>query len=224
MLHVTKNKEIVPQSIVKGQLSNVSAGFTLVEALVAISILLIAVVEPLSLVANSVQNANFAKDQITSFYLAQEGIEFIRNKRDSNYLNDPGGDWLSGLDTCKHDPGPDGVIDFIPPRDDTDKFCTFDVTDSPANLIPCVDGPDEGSVISNDCQPFQLITDEVSGLKRYGFDATSPVTSFVRAVTIYEVTPNREAVIFLTVYWKTGTSVRSFQIRERIFNWVGFSS
>ncbi len=217
-----KQKEFAQRLIHRNKLS---AGFTLVEALVAISILLIAVVEPLSLTANSVSNANFAKDQITAFYLAQEGIEFIRNKRDSNYLNDANGNWLSGLDTCKHDPGPNGLIELTGGSDDIYHICTFDVTNShadPTTFIECFDDPlDADFIISEDCRPFQLI--ENGNLKRYGFDATSPlITSFVRAVTIYEIIPNREAVIFLTVFWKTGTSVRSFQIRERIFNWVGF--
>lgn len=193
-------------------------GFTLIEAFVAIAILLIAAVEPLSLTSNSVSNANFAKDQINASYLAQEAIEFIRNKRDTNILNGlTGTNWLSGLSSCKHDMGGD-TLQFT--SDDVYHFCTFDVADVSATYISCVDGSDTDTVISDDCRPFQLIT--AGNLKRYGFDSTSPVTSFVRAVTIYETIPGREAEISVIVYWRSGLVERSFVISERIFNWLGY--
>lgn len=61
-------------------------GFTLIETLVAISILLIAITGPLGIVASSLKSSYFARDQITAFYLAQEGLEFVRNFRDTNSL------------------------------------------------------------------------------------------------------------------------------------------
>lgn len=73
-------------------------GFTLIESLVAITILLIAITGPLVLAKQGVISSRLAKNQITAFYLAQDVIEFVRNKRDSNFLG--GGNWLSGLDDC----------------------------------------------------------------------------------------------------------------------------
>lgn len=73
-------------------------GFTLVEALVAISVVLIAVVGPLTIVSKNLSFSRFARDQIIAFYLTQEAIEFIRNTRDNNIL--AGGAWLSGLNSC----------------------------------------------------------------------------------------------------------------------------
>ncbi len=60
----------------------------MVEALVAITVLTIGVVGPLSLLANSISNANYAKNQITAFFLAQEGQELVINARNNNRLND----------------------------------------------------------------------------------------------------------------------------------------
>ncbi len=68
------------------------------ESLVAISIVLIAVAGPLSVVAKSLSYARFARDQIVAFYLAQEAVEFIRNTRDNNILAGQG--WLNGLSAC----------------------------------------------------------------------------------------------------------------------------
>lgn len=77
---------------------NLERGFTLVEALVAISIVLIAVTGPLTIVAKNLVFAQFARDQITAFYLAQDAVEFVRNKRDNNTLAGQG--WLEGLSAC----------------------------------------------------------------------------------------------------------------------------
>ncbi len=74
-------------------------GFTLIEAFIAISILLIAVIGPMSLISQSIADANYAASQITAFYLAQEGLELVINQRELN--NSAGREaWLTGLDNC----------------------------------------------------------------------------------------------------------------------------
>ncbi len=60
------------------------AGFTLIETLVAISILLIAIVGPMVLVTNGIKIAFYARDQITAVYLAQDALEAVRYLRDSD--------------------------------------------------------------------------------------------------------------------------------------------
>lgn len=62
-------------------------GFTLIETLVAVSLLVIAIVAPMSLVAQSLSTAVYARDQITAYNLAQEGIEAVRAVRDHNILS-----------------------------------------------------------------------------------------------------------------------------------------
>lgn len=77
------------KSAVKRQTSNVkrsSSGFTLVETLIAIAILLTAVVGPISLIGDALHKLYYAKDQMIAINLAQEGIEVVRQRRDSNML------------------------------------------------------------------------------------------------------------------------------------------
>ena len=70
-------------------------GFTIIESLVAISILLVAIAGAGSAIQTGISSYIFSKDQIIAFYLAQEGFEQIRNIRDENVLN--GRSWLTGL-------------------------------------------------------------------------------------------------------------------------------
>lgn len=73
-------------------------GFTLIETLVAISVLLLSLAGPLSIASQALQSAYYARDQITAFYLAQEAVEYVRAARYENYLS--GNEWLSGLTDC----------------------------------------------------------------------------------------------------------------------------
>lgn len=76
-------------------------GFTLIETLVAISVILLALVGPLSIAAQALSAAYYARDQITAFYLAQEGVEYVRAVRDQNFLDgNSATGWLFGLSGC----------------------------------------------------------------------------------------------------------------------------
>lgn len=71
----------------KSNIHTTRSGFTLIETLVAISILLIAVVGPMVLVSNGIKISYFARDQITAVYLAQDAMEALRFIRDSELQN-----------------------------------------------------------------------------------------------------------------------------------------
>jgi Tfp pilus assembly protein PilV len=68
-------------------------GFTLVETLVAIAIFTMAILSMFAVFASSISSTNYAKSKITAEYLAQEGIEYARNLRDSAVLNDSATGW-----------------------------------------------------------------------------------------------------------------------------------
>ena len=56
-------------------------GFTIIESLVAISILVVVITGTLTAIQTGLSSYIFSKDQIIAFYLAQEGFEQIRNIR-----------------------------------------------------------------------------------------------------------------------------------------------
>lgn len=61
-------------------------GFSLVETLVAISILLIVIVGPMSISMRTAKSSTFATEQVQAFFLAQEGIELVQKTRDDVLL------------------------------------------------------------------------------------------------------------------------------------------
>jgi prepilin-type N-terminal cleavage/methylation domain-containing protein len=84
-------------------------GFTLVEMLVAVLLLMTALAGPLTIASRGLTTSVVAKNQITAYYLAQDAIEYIRFIKESNQLcliNNPGGcaasNWLSGLDSTSN--------------------------------------------------------------------------------------------------------------------------
>lgn len=60
-------------------------GFTIIETLVAITILMISIVGPLTIAQKSLNAATYAKDQVIASFLAQDLMEDIKNNRD-NYI------------------------------------------------------------------------------------------------------------------------------------------
>ena len=58
-------------------------GFTLVETFVAITILMIAVLGPMSMLSTALRDARYIGNQITTTYLAQEGTELMIDYRNN---------------------------------------------------------------------------------------------------------------------------------------------
>ena len=70
-------------------------GFTLMELLISISIFSVGIVAIYSIVPNIVSITSTNINNFTASQLAREGLEVVRNMRDSNWLNrDP---WDQGL-------------------------------------------------------------------------------------------------------------------------------
>lgn len=68
-------------------------GFTLLEALVAVSILMVAVSAPITIAQKGLSSAIYSKDQMIASYLAQDAIEYMKNRRDYITMNNPDFDW-----------------------------------------------------------------------------------------------------------------------------------
>ena len=73
-------------------------GFSLLETTVAVAVLVMGVVAPLSLASQSIKSAAVSRNDITVANLAEEGLELIKNYRANNLLQ--GKTWLSDMAFC----------------------------------------------------------------------------------------------------------------------------
>lgn len=72
-------------------------GFTLLEIIIAIFVLTIGIIGVFSVLPQMLSYTAFSSSQLIAAYLSQEGIEIVRNIRDTNWLT-PGNSWNTGLD------------------------------------------------------------------------------------------------------------------------------
>lgn len=175
-------------------------GFTLIEMLVAISILSLSILASFAAIQGGLKTYNFTEDKIIAYYLASEGIEFIRNLRDENAIKNLQAigsgastvNWLNGIAGVGSDPC-------------FGKTC---ILDSPLKTISSCTGS------ASTC-PY-LRRDSTSGL--YGYNAAWTVTPFRRSVTVTSISAI-EYRISVTVDWTTQGSSKSYTLHENIRDW-----
>lgn len=184
-------------------------GFTLIETFVAITVLLIALAGPFTLVMKALSVAKPTKGQIISMYLAQEAIEYVRNIRDENILT--GNNWLTDLNGNKMVVGspPDYTISYL--------------TDSTRNCIGAkciINAPIHRDVTTcdGDCPPLKF--NSTSKLYGYNDDSGWAETVFTREIEIKEIVLDREVIITVTMEWQEGAGpTKSFVVKEHLLNW-----
>ena len=78
-------------------------GFTLLEAVISTSIVMIGIMGILIISQYMALIVYDARDKLTAVYLAKEGVEIVRNIRDTNFLKIQAGEagvvWNTGLDS-----------------------------------------------------------------------------------------------------------------------------
>lgn len=172
-------------------------GFTLVETLVAITVVVMAIVGPLYIVQQSLNVSRSARDQLVASSLAQEGVEFVRGARDSNYIRNlatPGSrTWLASFDG------------------------TAGGTASSANCITadCVIDATQGTV-SRTITPLYLSS---TGL--YNQAGSGTQTAFTRTIRLTAVSGSAtEMTLTVTVTWTTKGVPYTMTLTERLHNWL----
>ena len=94
-------------------------GYSFIEVLVSITILLIAIVGPLTIASKGLQNAYFAREQNIAFFLAQEGLEGIHNMHlgsalesfDAGQDGSQSWDWVGAVPSdCLNSNEPCGIV------------------------------------------------------------------------------------------------------------------
>ncbi len=190
-------------------------GFTLVEALVAISILMIAVTGPMTVAQKGLVSAITSKDQMIAAFLAQDAIEYIKNVRDSNGVkaNAIGGtspdEWLAGLGEIEC------IKETLEPNETIDSGCNVDtlhngLLSSSVNYQMCTERSIDGQFLG------------------YGIgdSSTCILSKFSRYIKIKRVNdvvtgePADEAYIDVLIKWGNGAD-QQFRIGSYLYNYWG---
>lgn len=175
-------------------------GMTLIETLIAITILAVAIVAPMSLTIQSLLAAYYARDQVIASNLAQEAIESVRAIRDGNILTialNAGAPCVEGGAMHLLCGIPIGDNFMIDTRDNSITRCNADGT--------------------LECNPLQ--TDAAETL--YGYQSGWNNTRFIRTVRAeYVDAAENEIRITVTVTRDGGGIFPSVILYENLYRWV----
>lgn len=186
-----------------------SKGFTLVETMVAISILSLTVAATFTAVQLGLKASIGAKDQITAFYLAQEALEFIKNVRDENALhslqNPSSVNWLHNISETKDDPCWMGDVNF------PQKTCTIDsAVGISGGVVACSGG-------FGTCP--NLSQDSSTGLYGYTAGGNWRATNFKREIQISMLPTVTDAItVTIKMSWETEGVPKTFTITGSVYN------
>jgi len=161
-------------------------GFTLVETLVAVTILTLAVVGPMTTANRVMVAAQTARDQLTASYLAQEGIEHVRALRDNYFLADVIGGWGEFVN--------DAEFNCAAP-----KVCTVD----PLRPLGFGSAASVESATEGDAPPLNLTSEG-----RYTQQDGTAETVFTRTVQVSSFGNNDERVVSEVSWTYRGTTYR----------------
>lgn len=183
-------------------------GFSLVETLVALTILLVSLAAPLTIAAKSLQNIFYAREQYTAIMLAQEGLEamvYLQRSDMVDVLNNGGDawDWYSSLPSnCRGDNG-----------------CGVDFSGSAGNPI---------SVAVTNCgsngSACQLYFDTNNSRARYSHNSSDQISPYTRIIRVFDIgTGSLEQVaVESEVTWSSSVfssnTTESVIVRTNLFN------
>ena len=175
------------------------SGFTLIETLAAVSILMIAVAGPMTLANRSLSSSIYAKEQLTASLLAQDLAEYVVASRGAN-TGKADTAWLGNLNQCTVD-SPCGL----------DTLKGFDAGGNSQGLVHCS---------PPDFESCRLTFNSASGT--YGHDQVmsgNGITSslYVRTFALSSIN-DEEAQVLITVAWNQASIKRSIILRTSLFN------
>lgn len=203
-------------------------GFTLVETLVSLFIFSLSITAIIVVSGKGVSDTTIAKNKITAVALAQEGIEMVRNIRDTYALSEatPGAGWTEfvSLVTPGGPTGQNCKAKGCEVGDVQDFFwsgfgdLTFEDCDVGAGMSGF---PSDCPFLNRERLSSDTTSTAVGTVGFYGNGTSSDDTPFQRTIFIECVNQARcvELRVESVVAWKQGTEVTQVNAVEYLFNW-----
>lgn len=203
---------------------NKNSGFTLIETIIAIFLLMATITALMELVSRTLISTRGQRLEVTAQYLAQEGLEYVRNNRDSA-LNG-GATWYTpaSTDFVQLGPGPCPVVGKKTPSlcpciyaAGNPGACTVDpLTDQ---IAACPSGGSCPALIKVDVSGKQILCTPGAGCP--GTNTTVGATTFVRSIRLTPSSSNvDELFVDVTVNWvDTGGVNKTKVINSSLLNW-----
>lgn len=193
-------------------------GFTLLETMVAVSLLMLSIVGPLTIAQKSVKASTYTKNRTTAYYLAQDAIEYLRNIRDTNSLR--GYDWNRLL--LAYSPCISSVADAR---------CFFETFISPETVVMSPGtSPQTGNFIIRPCVAGSC--PNLTYYAPFGYFGYLPLSTsgvvesqYRREITVIPVNTssegNRELLIRVDVIWNEGIlgGEKKISLYDEVYDW-----
>lgn len=203
--------------------NNRKSGFTLMETMVAIFIIMLAITGPMVFTQNALRAAFLSRDQITAFFLAQDAIEYIKNIRDGHVVDiikspsdNPSG-WLGD--------GNNNLIKLCLDGLNNDGECTVDTTkNESAGIKTCKNANSTPGCVGDPLSNYKPLnfkdgsyfTNEIAN------GGTIVPSLFAREIKLKTIQANKEVEVTVTIRWKSheGVGIREVVVKENIYNWA----
>jgi type II secretory pathway pseudopilin PulG len=177
----------------------IQKGFTLIEVLIAVFILITAVVVPLTIGSKGIFYSNFVRDQSIASYLVQEGMESVRLTRDNVFL----------IGSANNNNSDDTWQNFV----STVSNCESDINSRTENGCWLKGGATFSQCGSSGCEPLGIDSDG-----HYVSDGGDP-SAFIRTIKTQSLTNPSRMRVDVTVSWKTNTLDRQITVTNYLTPW-----
>lgn len=174
MLDNKNDQDFAPASIFSKL--KISAGFTLIELMITLAVFTIGISAALGLALSNYNNSRDNLDKIIAANLAREGIELIRNVRDSNWLRVEDND-LSCGGFCSWDYGLNVNTNYV--------YIDYnDIFPQAFTSGSCPTGNEQCVTACLDCKLYQ----DNNGF--YNHDSSGTLTNYSRAIKLQKICVN----------------------------------
>ena len=208
-------------------LTNGNNGFTLIEVLVSITILLTVAFLPLSIIAQYLVNNELTQENVKAQFLSQEIIEFVRYERDTHFIN-PASDsnWFLNLYNERNI-----FANCVIGLNDLELINNGDGSGLPYCVPSCLSGTTLDNSCSSEGSSFVWGIKNQSSPSLYGVNENTCDGNHAKSNGEFTITLNlavpdkdlqsRYAIISPCISWENSNgNISKIKLHESVFEWV----